>query len=422
MLDLIFLRVTVLLILKLAWRNFQHNKKNIIFTIIIIAVAVTILICGYLYTAAIIDLAYSRIIDLGSAHIKVLPHNYDTAAVLSPEVSYIWNLQELIPAIEIFKGVESSSARIEVEATLDTGIQSVKVLLCGIAPEKEYSVRDLNQYLLEGRYLSSGDKDKIMISSDMARSMELRVGDRIELSLNPDRDGPEIREPFTIGGIYSTNDGNIKQAKVFIPLHLSQNLLGLDRDSATEIAIKVKNVRDTESIAGLISAEFAGEEQSFRITAWQEFLPGLNLLLFFAGLINIALTASTLLVIAAALFVALSARFYGRRKVMAALFAFGFRRQEMFASLLAEGLLIFVTSFIIAAALSIPLLLLMSNIGVALPETFSNMLAAAKIYPGLKLSCFIEAFCLVFVASATASAIPAFKAISRNSVEDLRNG
>jgi lipoprotein-releasing system permease protein len=153
------------------------------------------------------------------------------------------------------------------------------VVLKGIDPAAERRVSRLDAYLPDAeRVLTPGsatERPGVAIGAELARLLDVREGDAIQLSVPDNTRGASAlvarSEPFRVARIFRTNFYESDAELVFLDRQVLRRLARMAGD-ANVIEIKLDTIRDTESAAHAIGAA-AGKE--FSVTDWRSLNTGL---------------------------------------------------------------------------------------------------------------------------------------------------
>ncbi|WP_372777832.1 lipoprotein-releasing ABC transporter permease subunit [Litorivivens sp.] len=159
----------------------------------------------------------------------------------------------LMEAVANEKGVRGVSPYTGTAAMLVRGDRLRGIQLYGIDPETEGSVSDIEQQLVEGRYLAE-PRFEILLGDILARRLQLTVGDRVTLVLPTVTVTPlglfPQEKSLEVAGIFSAGadiDGNT----AFVHLKVGQRLLRLG-DAVNGLRVEFDNLfAAPESLARL---------------------------------------------------------------------------------------------------------------------------------------------------------------------------
>lgn len=198
--------------------------------------------------------------ELSGRFLRILPHA--TVYPGSDDVSAMLDASPLVLA---------RSPVIEDVAMASTSLAEAMVSLTGIDTGSELSVVDIESSLIEGNWNQFAEhRFGLILGAQTARSLQLRTGDSVQISLpayqiTPLGIYPRTRN-FEVMGIYASSsqlDGEL----AFVRLQDAETLF---RGVAARRGIRVKTI-DAEDISGLIGSLPAGME----VVSWQQRLNGL---------------------------------------------------------------------------------------------------------------------------------------------------
>jgi ABC-type lipoprotein release transport system permease subunit len=111
------------------------------------------------------------------------------------------------------------------------------VTLVGIAPRTEPDLSEIDEAMVEGRYLEPGAAGQLLIGRKLAELLEVELGDRIVITAAQAHTGDLSQELFRVSGIYHFNVDELDRAMAFIHIEKAQAMLGLPGD-VHQVAIK----------------------------------------------------------------------------------------------------------------------------------------------------------------------------------------
>jgi lipoprotein-releasing system permease protein len=135
----------------------------------------------------------------------------------------------------------------------------------GIDPDLEKSVTDIGRAMKSGSVsglLQAGDAPGILLGSDLAAKLQVRVGDEVHVltaqgaTLTPAGMQPRLRR-FMVAGTFSLGLFEFDSAYGFVTLSAAQRLTG--RTNPELIELRVDDIYLAPQVAGSIAARFTGE-------------------------------------------------------------------------------------------------------------------------------------------------------------------
>jgi lipoprotein-releasing system permease protein len=232
--------------------------------------------------------------------------------------------------IREFSNVIATAPVLEDNATILSDFQSEVIRLEGIDLDAQLQTTDLRSYMIAGdlgdfRQKSSG----LLLGSLLAQKMGVQVGSTI--SIMPP--GGETRS-FEICGIFRTGDNLIDEKRGFVHLRVAQSLF----HKPSEVSYIMVKLRDPDRAPQL--AAHLEKLLQHRSRSWQEREHG-NLQIFRAIRYSAAITVSTIIVLAGfGIFNILTLMVIEKVREIAILRSMGYRRGDISAIFLWQGLLV----------------------------------------------------------------------------------
>ncbi|HWQ65798.1 MAG TPA: FtsX-like permease family protein [Methanospirillum sp.] len=204
--------------LYLASRDIRRgNKGTLILTILIIALSFVLMVFMPSLTAGIIGAYNQQIIDYQYADLVVEPKDED---------QYLLDTGGMIQKIRRIPGVYAVSSHTMVSTSITSDKKTLSRGVIAITPSDERDVTQTSRKITEGRYLSDGDTDTILLGANLAGHDDEKK-DKLE-SLGGVHAGDSVTVAFqngvvrtmTVGGIFETgsiqadNDGFITRKEM----------------------------------------------------------------------------------------------------------------------------------------------------------------------------------------------------------------
>jgi lipoprotein-releasing system permease protein len=233
-------------------------------------------------------------------------------------------------AIHEFSNVLACAPVLEGNATIQTDFLSEVFRLQGIDLSAQLQATDLRSYMISGDLADFGQKSSgLLLGSLLAQRMHAQVGDTVSIM------GPGgVTRSFEVCGIFRTGDNMIDDKRGFVHLRVAQSLL----DKPSEVSFIIVKLRDPDRAPQL--AAHLEELLEHRSRSWQEREHG-NLQIFKAIRYSAALTVSTIIVLAGfGIFNILTLMVLEKVREIAILRSMGYRRGDISAIFLWQGLLI----------------------------------------------------------------------------------
>jgi lipoprotein-releasing system permease protein len=253
----------------------------------------------------------------------------------------ITDADEVMRVIRSFSNVLACAPVLEGNATADSDFTSDVFRLQGIDLDAQLQATDLSRYMIAGdigdfRQKASG----LLLGSLLAQKMRVLVGNTVTVM------GPSgERRSFEVCGIFRTGDNLIDEKRGFIHLRVAQSLL----NRPSEVSFILVRLRDPDRAPQL--ATHLESLLQHRARSWQEREHG-NLQIFKAIRYSAAITVSTIIVLAGfGIFNILTLMVLEKVREIAILRSMGYRRGDVSAIFLWQGLLVAVIGSVVGCAL-----------------------------------------------------------------------
>ncbi|MBK1877137.1 ABC transporter permease [Pelagicoccus mobilis] len=178
--------------------------------------------------------------------------------------------EEKMDLLESSELVESAAPSAFGMVMLKAGNRPIVPQIQGIDIERERGVVPIDRYVYSGS-LDDLDDDSILISSGVANTLRLRVGDEVDVytPLMIERlkqDEVLLPKLLTVVGVFKTDFAKIDENTIISTLRTMQDLYGLG-DGVHTIKVKLKEGVDPDEAAVRLQERF---EAPFRVSTWIE--------------------------------------------------------------------------------------------------------------------------------------------------------
>jgi lipoprotein-releasing system permease protein len=297
----------------------------------------------------------------------------------------------------------------------------------GIDVEHAQDVIPLAKFLLAGR-VEDLDDDSVFLSSELAASLGIRVGQKVEI-YSPlllerlKKDEILLPRELRVAGIFETGWNQVDSNTVICPLRLMQELYGLGH-GVHGVSIRLKPDFDSDEVAAKLNALFSG---SYRAISWidsfRDFLFVIqlekNMMFFF--LLFIVLVAS--FAIASSLLIAV----VRKTREIGLIGALGGKPRQVAACFCFQGFFIGVAGTALGIAFAVTALTFRNEVVHTFARLTQSEAALLRFYQfsNLPLSYSVRDFALIIASSVAiatlAGLLPAWRAARLKPAEALRN-
>ena len=313
-------------------------------------------------------------------------------------------------------------------ASLINGVDELPCTGVAMDTESPDTVFEIRPSLVDGEFLEPGER-KMLIGSDLARDLMLKVGDTCVIRMfTSTEDFVWNALDLEVKGIFQTDNPQVNMGTIFIPLGVAREALSLERD-VTEIVLKLKNRKIADPMKGRIQSTLKGLPDELEVVTYKEqmteFLEMLRMRSQAQALFPlIMLLIATLGIVNTMLMAVLE-----RVREIGMLRAMGMKRKDIMKLFILEGAFIgFFGSIVgcIIGALGGWYLEVkgfsMGGLGQEISDMIASVYPARDVFYG-DLTIGVLVFTLVFgtAVSILASLYPAYRAVKIDPIKALRH-
>mgnify|MGYP005845571589 CR=1 FL=1 len=326
----------------MAYRDLGRNRRRSLFSLIAVALGLSLLILLHGYLAGVIGESLDNDVRLRTGHVQVRAPSYP-----EEKVSLQW--KDLVPEAEMVAadlaahpGVIAAAPTLWATAILNTRDESVGLRLQGIWPDSALyaPIRDA---LVGGDYLTSDDRGGILMGKRLADSLGLTVGDSVSLSVI-NADGQPDEAIFAIRGLFASGVPTFDESTLLMPLARAQALTRTER-RASAVVLLLPHQDHAPAMAEQLRA--AG----YHALSWRDLnqvlLQTLEWVFSFYYVLDMIVMAIVAIIIANTLLMAVFERF----REVGILGALGMKGRQIMAMFLIEALLLGIGGVIVGVVL-----------------------------------------------------------------------
>lgn len=260
-------------LLRLSARSLGRNARRSVLTAAAMVLGLALLI----FSRALAEGGHEQWIDsavrLGPGHVAVQAPEYLETGKLEHRLSEHAAERSVAAAeSELSEVLSAWTPRLSVNGLASSAASALPVRLEGVDPVREAAFSDLDDKVQEGRYLEAGDRLHAYVGVELARRLDLGVGDRFVVtaqSTTGDIEGQLLR----VAGIFRTAILEMDQGLIHIPIETARDWLQAP-GSVTTVAILLGTSRDTDAAVDELRA--ALPDPGIRVLGWREASPELD--------------------------------------------------------------------------------------------------------------------------------------------------
>ena len=401
------------MLFKLAIRNVLRQKIRSGMTLAAIVFGVvSLILAGGFVQDTFIQLG-EVIIHSQTGHLQVFKKDFVEKGTRSPERYLIDSPATLAKSIEKHAGVDEVMSRIYFSGLLNNGKRDLSIVGEGVEPDKETR---LGSFIMisEGRHLKDSDHEGILIGQGVAKTLNLKPGNRVTLVLSA-AEGAMNTLDFEVIGVFQSFSKDFDARAVRIPLAAAQELVFTK--GANMLVVSLQKTEDTDRVLGELGAELKGSPYDVR--SWK------SLSDFYDKTVQLydrqfgVLQLIILLMVLLSVTNSVNMSVFERQGEFGTMQALGNRSRDIVLLIITESAIIGLAGALIGTLIGILAALAISAIGIPMPPP-PNANVGYTAYIRIVPLTLLTSACVGFIGTVLASILPAFKVTRMQVVDALR--
>jgi putative ABC transport system permease protein len=398
-----------------AWRNVVRQRTRSGATLAAICIGVSGLILAGGFVQDIFIQLGEAIIHSQTGHIQVTRQGFREGRHRQPDAYLIDRPEELRRELAATPGVERVVARLDFVGVVNNGRRDLGIFGEGVEPSGEASIGTYLKYT-EGRALADSDKDGVVVGHGVARSLGLKVGDRVTLVMTLAQGAVNTLD-FELVGVFQSFSKEFDARAVRIPLDAARNLM--DTQAAHVLVVMLGDTAATDAVAGAFRASLG--HRGYAIDIWRTLSDFYDKTLKLYDRQFGVLRLIILLMVLLSVVNSVNMTVFERTREFGTVLALGDRPGDVFRTVLAESVILGLAGASLGILVGWGLGTAISAIGIPMPPPPNADLgytAVIRLVPGDVA----VAGAIGFVATCLAAIRPAWRASRLNVVDALRHG
>jgi putative ABC transport system permease protein len=276
---------------KLAYRNLGRHRRRSALSALALGLGTALLMFVAAFFEGEMRGSMETTLRLNTGHLQITNADYDPDKLSVAWEYLIENPEESAAQIEALEQVKSATPRLVASGIVSVRDESAGVQIMGIDPAS--AANDPYRTMVSGEFITADDRTGILIGLPLAQSLNLNVGDSLNLLVNT-AEGDVDEQQFTIRGIFTTGTSAYDKGIVFLPLAKAQAFSGAE-NRASYIFVMLNDREQADAVAAAIQGP------NLRIRTWTEMNQLLvlindfsNAYLTFINLIVLGVTATVI--------------------------------------------------------------------------------------------------------------------------------
>jgi len=253
------------MLFQIAWRNVLRARRRTVITLTLSTISTAF----FIFYVAMMDGSYAKIfkdsVEIYPGYIQITGKAYRD----DPGYEHlIFDAARVEKAIDNTPGIALYAERFEGFALYASDENSIGGMFAGINPEKEKHLSRVYKAMKEGEYLAPDDTNRLLIGSDFAKRLGVKVGDKVSIITNA-TDYSFAADNLIVKGIFQTHLHDFDASAAFVNKPYFDRLM-LSQNMATHIVILPENPMASQAVAGSLQTKLAGN--GWEVQDWHQYM------------------------------------------------------------------------------------------------------------------------------------------------------
>lgn len=398
----------------IAWRDLGRNRRRSFFTLLAVALGLTLLIFINGLIAGVMGDAVENNIRLRTGHVQLRAPTYEEGKLSLQWQDLIDNGEELTAQAQAQPQVASAAPVLWAAGILNTADDTANLQVYGIDVASDFYAPVRNG-MVAGEFLAADDRSGILLGKRLAESLGLQVGSNASLTVI-DADGQPQEQIYTVRGLFSSGAVSYDESAVFLPLAKAQAVTNTG-DRVSAVTVLLHDAEDAEAVAAAL------QTPDVQTLTWRElnenFLQTMNTAMSFYTIMDFIIMLVVAVVIANTLLMAV----FERVREMGILAALGMKGRQIMQMFLLEAATLGLLGIVIGIVLGTAIVIYMSTNGIYIGDevagSVENIALGSTMYTRLVPSTIAGLSVATLVITLLASLYPAWFAARLEPVEAL---
>jgi ABC-type lipoprotein release transport system permease subunit len=201
------------------------------------------------YIAGVTEDTLQNSIRLRTGHVQIRASSYEEEEFSLQAKDLLADPDQLTARASALSEVKAAVPVVWASGILETLDDSAGLQVYGIDTASPM-YEPIRSAIISGEFLTPDDRNGILIGKQLADSMNIGAGQKVNLAI-VNSDGQPDEGTFTIRGLFTTGIPSYDQSVAFMPLSKAQAFTGTNRH-ASAIFILLNNQADTEKVAAAL--------------------------------------------------------------------------------------------------------------------------------------------------------------------------
>ncbi len=400
-------------ILEVAYKNAFLRKSRAILLILMIGLSMGVMVgLEGLYNGMYVHMI-DKSMRSDSGEIALYAKQYR----LENDIKYrIENAETKVERLAKLSGVDFVLRRLQVEGLAQTATKSNPAKVIGIDLKDEEKFGQFSDFLKSGE-LNFG-KNGIFVGSELAKNLKIKIGSKV-IFTTQDSNLEIASLALRVKAIIQTSNIGLDERGIYLPRDRVANLLGVDPNSATQIAIR----SDSEEI-GLLQEQIKGLFPTLEVYTFMELYPQLKQMQSMMDIFNAITFTIVMIVVFIGILGVMYVSILDRIREFGILLSIGYGYRYIRIQIISEAFFLGFAGYLLGSLIGFLLLSYMKIYGLDLSmfaEGMESFGMSSTLYATIESTYFVSTFFAIMIASVL-SVIPPLRKIKKlNPVEVIRD-
>ena len=253
------------MLIKVSWRNVWRNPTR---SLIVIGALLVGMFSGVFTSTFMNGWMQQRIrdgVETEISHLRIQDPEFKKSEDFTNYFTGVDKMETFIRSISEVNGVSPRLSALTMIASAET---ATGVKLLAVDPEKEQTVINIPDKIIEGAWFQGIKRNPIIIGDKLAKKLKVKLRSKLVITLQ-DINGNIVSAAFRVAGIYKTVNTSFDETHVWARKSDIMNITSFPKDAAHEILVHTSNYKKISGIVDKISKEFP----KMSVLSWQKFSP-----------------------------------------------------------------------------------------------------------------------------------------------------
>ncbi len=241
-------------LVSVAWRNLWRHRWRSLLTASAMAVGVAMCMASMCFQDGMFAQIFNVMVEQRLGHVQVHHPEYPATRVLHETLP---EARDLVGQVDALAGTEVVSPKLNGFALVGGEKKSAGAMLVGIEPARTKSVANLDERVVEGRYLSDDAASEVIVGHKLFEDLEIALGDAVVV-VTQAADGSLGNVLYDVVGVFKTGDAQMDRAGAYVHLADLQQLLVLP-DQVHQITLLTDDPDRIEGYADTVRDEIGAD-------------------------------------------------------------------------------------------------------------------------------------------------------------------